>query len=332
MKKKSIFLIIFFVSLTAIINYKILYKKEEPTEDTSTVNTYKYTGLNSTNNNEYSFMVIVENSPSSRPQSGLSKADIIYETSAEGGIPRFIALFSSENCDKIGPVRSIRPYFIDIGKEFNLPVAHCGGSAVALDTISKDDSFSSINEISNENYFWRDSSRKAPHNLYTSSHKIQSYITDKNINYFNTTKCNFPFSFDNNFIKSKNLKDLNNVTITINKNYNTSYKYEDGSYVKSMDDILAIDANTNSVLNFSNIIIQKTNISLNEDNTHLDIDLNGSGEGYFISQGKIMDILWYKNPSDGKTYLTDTNKNPIKLSTGKTIWHIIDRKTTLNFS
>ena len=41
------------------------------------------------------FLVIVENSKAARPQSGLSEADIVYETMAEGGIPRFMALFHS---------------------------------------------------------------------------------------------------------------------------------------------------------------------------------------------------------------------------------------------
>ncbi|MEI6156728.1 MAG: DUF3048 domain-containing protein, partial [Atribacterota bacterium] len=56
--------------------------------------------------------IIIENAPQARPQSGLSKADIVYEIMAEGGITRFLAIFGEENADNVGPVRSARPYFV----------------------------------------------------------------------------------------------------------------------------------------------------------------------------------------------------------------------------
>jgi hypothetical protein len=71
-------------------------------------------------------LAIVENSINARPQSGLNAADIVYETLAEGGIPRFIALFQKNKAEKVGPIRSARSYFLDISKEYNLPFAHCG--------------------------------------------------------------------------------------------------------------------------------------------------------------------------------------------------------------
>ncbi len=43
-----------------------------------------------------------------RPQSGLSKADIVYEYYMEEGIPRFIAVFYGQDAEKVGPVRSGR--------------------------------------------------------------------------------------------------------------------------------------------------------------------------------------------------------------------------------
>ena len=52
--------------------------------------------------------VKVENSPESRPQSGLDQADVVYETLTEGGITRFNAIFHSNACEVVGPVRSAR--------------------------------------------------------------------------------------------------------------------------------------------------------------------------------------------------------------------------------
>lgn len=59
--------------------------------------------------------VMIENSTDARPQSGLTSADIVYETVAEGGITRFMALFYCNSLSdiQVGPVRSARTYFID---------------------------------------------------------------------------------------------------------------------------------------------------------------------------------------------------------------------------
>ena len=43
-----------------------------------------------------------------RPQSGLSKADLVYEYYMEQGIARFIAVFYGQDAEKVGPVRSGR--------------------------------------------------------------------------------------------------------------------------------------------------------------------------------------------------------------------------------
>lgn len=272
--------------------------------------------------NNKPYMVIVENSSSSRPQSGLSSADIIYETMAEGGIPRFIALFSKNSAGKIGPVRSARPYFISIANDINLPFAHCGGSQEALAAIAKDSSYISINEMAQSSYFWRDNKRKAPHNLYTSSEKLLKYIQDKNLSY----TPNSSFIFSNDYWENSLLNPLDRLTLKLNKYYSTSYVFKNGYYIKSMDGTEALDTNTNEALKFTNIVIQKTNIITREDG-RLNIKLNGAGEAYVLSKGKIVKGTWKKDSS--KTILLDENNIEIPLAQGNTIWHIISNDVTI---
>jgi hypothetical protein len=52
--------------------------------------------------------VKVGNNPTARPQSGLEDADIVYDTLAEGGITRYIAVFQCHEAPEVGPVRSVR--------------------------------------------------------------------------------------------------------------------------------------------------------------------------------------------------------------------------------
>ena len=80
--------------------------------------------------------VVIENHTQARPQSGLSNADIIYETLAEGGITRFLALYQTQDAKEIGPIRSARPYFNTIANQWGAVYAHVGGSEIALSELN----------------------------------------------------------------------------------------------------------------------------------------------------------------------------------------------------
>lgn len=75
---------------------------------------------------------IIENHADSRPQSGLSYADVIYEAVAEGGITRFLSVFycgASALDVRISPIRSARVYFVEWAEEYMTPIfTHVGGA------------------------------------------------------------------------------------------------------------------------------------------------------------------------------------------------------------
>lgn len=75
--------------------------------------------------------VMIENHKEAKPQSGLSRADIIYEAVAEGGITRFLAVFycgaAAKNLE-LAPIRSARTYFLDWVSEYDALYNHVGGA------------------------------------------------------------------------------------------------------------------------------------------------------------------------------------------------------------
>lgn len=87
--------------------------------------------------NRHPVAVMIENSPAARPQVGLTSADVVYEAVAEGGITRFMAIYSQDYPAKAGPVRSARSYFIDWLSEYDAFYAHAGGSPTALARIGE---------------------------------------------------------------------------------------------------------------------------------------------------------------------------------------------------
>jgi len=84
---------------------------------------------------------VIENHVDSRPPSGLSKADIVYEAVAEGGITRFMGVFycgAQQDVARVAPVRSARIYFVNLAAEYNQPVyMHVGGGNCSRDEASK---------------------------------------------------------------------------------------------------------------------------------------------------------------------------------------------------
>lgn len=85
--------------------------------------------------------VMIENHTDSRPQSGLTAADVVYEVVSEGGITRFGAVYLCQAIAKeikLGPVRSARTYFLDWASEYNYPLyAHVGGGNCSRDEGTK---------------------------------------------------------------------------------------------------------------------------------------------------------------------------------------------------
>ena len=75
----------------------------------------------------YPIAVMLDDSPAARPQAGLSEASVVYHAPAEGGIPRYMALFQSGAPKRVGPVRSARLYFVRWASEVRAVYAHVGG-------------------------------------------------------------------------------------------------------------------------------------------------------------------------------------------------------------
>jgi hypothetical protein len=72
--------------------------------------------------------VKIDNYPAARPQSGLDKADIIFEEPVEGGITRYAVVFQCQESALIGPVRSARNIDIGILGQLGSPLlVHVGG-------------------------------------------------------------------------------------------------------------------------------------------------------------------------------------------------------------
>lgn len=123
--------------------------------------------------------VMIENLASSsvRPQKGLLNASVVYEVIVEGGITRFMAVFANDAEHEVGPVRSARDTYLEFASEYNCQYTHAGGSYTAMNAIPRF-GLRDLDGLREAGYFWRDSSRYAPHNLFTSRENLRESIVN----------------------------------------------------------------------------------------------------------------------------------------------------------
>ncbi len=126
------------------------------------------------------FGVMMDNMTESRPSIGLSRAEVVYEAPTEAGITRFLAIYcvGGDTDFQIGPVRSLRPYFLDWAEEHNAPIVHVGGSPEALAKVKKSN-VPNLDQYYNGGYFWRSADRLAPHNVFTDIKKLTAFLNNK---------------------------------------------------------------------------------------------------------------------------------------------------------
>src|SRR3990167_724926 len=121
--------------------------------------------------------VMVENHTDARPVIGLSRADVIYEAVAEGGITRFLTVFLCQDAGDIAPVRSARTYFLDWVSEYDALYAHVGGAntpghANALGQI-RDYGIMDMDQFGlGFPTYWRGTDKLAPHNVHSTTKKL----------------------------------------------------------------------------------------------------------------------------------------------------------------
>jgi len=261
--------------------------------------------------------IMVENSEGSRPQSGLDKANIVYEVLAEGGITRFLAIYYDQDAEEVGPIRSARPYFVSKSLEHQAIYVHVGGSEEAYNFI-KEEKIDDINELVDFQPFWRSTDRKPPHNLYTSTINLRKEANK--LGYIEMIKKQeYQFEIDRN--EKLTGEETDSIIITYNSNYTVSYKYvpESMKYIRFMNSEPHIDAKTKEQIAVDNIIIQFAGTKIIDEEGRLAIDFVGTGKGFLFFKGSSEEITWEKQELKSRTIFMYIEGDRIAITPGN-VW------------
>lgn len=257
--------------------------------------------------------IMLENSPEARPQSGLKAAGVVYEAIAEGGITRFLALYQQDKPQLIGPVRSLRMYYLDWAAPYDASIAHVGGSAAALSEV-RNGSYRDIDQFFNAGTYWRASDRYAPHNVYTSFKNIDALNKSKG---YKESKFTGFARADGKTSAKPNAKE---ITLNISgPAFNVSYKYDKAKnrYNRFLAGEPHNDRESGQITADVVVALKVDMKNVMEDGYRESITTTGSGKAVVFQNGSATEVTWKKDGRKGQLKFSRDNKE-FKLIRGKT--------------
>ena len=283
------------------------------------------------------FAVTIDNSNGALPQRGVSQADIYVELYINDYATRGLAIFSDiSKMESVGPIRSIRYNFTDLGLAYNMIVVHASGSQVVRDDV-KASGLENIyatgwagyrDEVRyNNGYPWE-------HTLFVKGETaIEAAIADG----YSVTAPGKEYGLQ--FTEDGTPTDgvvANTVSIDYTlygyvKNSTVKYDAATGKYNYWQYGEEMVDENTNQPEAFRNVIVMLATVENDIDDYHV-ADLYGTGTGYFACGGKMIPILWSHEGEHDPIYFTKTDGTPLELGVGSTYLAIAPKESPVTAS
>ena len=270
--------------------------------------------------------IMIENSTSARPQSGLRAAGVVYEAIAEGGISRFMAVYQDSKPEYIGPIRSARLTFVHFAKPYQCTYLHVGGATNAISEI-RGGGYREMDGDRDYKYSSRKISpgRYAPHNVYTRF----SWIDQYNYNKGYTTSTYIPFSRIKPDTKNEvEKRDATNITIKLSgdNSYNPGFTYDVASntYLRyhqrggaHMD---KAENGTLTQISPTVVVAMKVHVipRAGDVNGYKDHVTYGEGDCFVFQDGTVVGGKWRRATANDPLKFYNSNNEEILLNRGQT--------------
>lgn len=260
--------------------------------------------------------VMINNiSVAQKVQTGIAKADIVYETEVEGGITRLMAVFKDISAvEKIGAVRSARYPYIDLSMGHGAIYIHHGQDKTYAKPHLKDTQTFAVSE--NNAGVRIKNGLATEHTLYGYGKKIWNYLNKKGYNTKTDNTENWQKFADKN-TKISYSDIANTVTVKFSSGYTSVFKYdaEKGRYVRYFKTTERKDYYTGESEYFKNVFVLKTSITYYPDGKHKKVNLT-SGTGYYCVNGTYTPIKWSKGSASSSLKFTTTDGQPLEVNQG----------------
>jgi hypothetical protein len=259
--------------------------------------------------------VMIENSREARPQAGLQEAGVVFEAIAEGGITRFLALYQDTDPKSIGPVRSLRPYYLSWAQGFDAAIAHVGGSPEALQQV-RSRGVKDLDQSFHPAYFQRVTDRYSPHNVFTTIAQLRKLQTEKEYN-----KSSFTGFARNDKNKPAATPKAANIQVnTSSANYNTTYAFDPATntYGRTMGGVAHKDHVSGKQITPNVIVVMVMSYRIAPNGVHSMYDTVGNGKVLVFQNGDVTEGTWSKSDHTSNISFSDKSGETLELNSGQT--------------
>lgn len=337
MKNKRLNVLLAIILCVALTFTLVGCKKDKGEEETGYLN--PLTGVRTEEPIEAArpLQVSIDNVGSAIPQSNLSKADLVYEFPVEGNQSRLQAIFYSEMPDAFGPIRSTRPYFVDLTREYKAVFLAHGWSPAAKSYLLSG-VVPYINAMNSDCAFYRVSDKSSPHNSYLNWSEVKRKIDENG--WWNEKVKLEGFKFMEEVAEDD--KDKNEDTglageaaTYISVNYGVSrceytYDPETKLYTRTVGGNAYVDRETGESITVSNILVQRVTSKVLDNKGRLEINMCSGGSAVLYTNGVAIEGTWSRADLDSRTVFVDKDGNEFKLQVGNTWVQVADQKCAIS--
>lgn len=265
-----------------------------------------------------------------RPQINLTKADLVFEAVAEGGITRFLAVYWRNDPGVIEPVRSARAYYLDWAAELDAIYVHWGGarsngpadvpSAISRLGLRHMDAF-----FLGRPFFERDADRAAPHNGMVNSGALWERAAASDWSGPPTIQ---PWIFkedDPGGTSGPDAVTADTVDLgfggPFSSDYSVRWNYDrrSNTYLRTMGGEPHKDGDSGKRIGASNVAVMVTDVwSAGDGTAHLLYRTTGEGRAIVFQDGVAIEGSWRKPSAAERTRFFDAAGDEIAFNRGQT--------------
>jgi hypothetical protein len=261
--------------------------------------------------------VKIDNIVYARPQAGLGHADIVYVLPVEGGLSRFLAVFSSDFPPVVGPVRSAREDDLQLLRQFGRPAfAYSGATPALLPYIQRTARIVDLYAGTSGGYY-RDNSRIAPHNLYAHTRQLLAQARGAS----RAREIGFRFGPPPPGGKVTRSASVSYPAAS----FGFTWSAAKGRWLVSMDGAPAVTA-SGARLSAATVVIQHTTVRTSR---FLEYGMpppyaqsTGSGTALVLRDGKAWTAHWSRPAANGGTTFTTASGQPMTFTPGQ-VWVVL---------
>ena len=266
----------------------------------------------------------IGNAPPERPQAGLDKADLTYEEIVEGGSTRFMAIFSTNDPGRVGPVRSARKVDPTLLSPLGALFGYSGGAPSTIRVLAAASGFTDVGVNKASSAYHRDSNRRSPYNLYTSTAELWSGRSGS------LPRSQFSFLKATQRPGAGSTEIARDVRFTFAGNgASIHYVYDatTGVYKRLLGDSPQL-AEGSAPLTYRNVVVQYVKLSAGYSidtagyRTH-DIATTGSGDLIVFRGGKALRGTWKRDSASEPASFVDAQGRVIRLAQGNTMIELL---------